>query len=192
MGEGSRGAATLPAALLIAAAALSGCATATAGNRVADSSSAFAVFSRPQRVSDTVPAPLWNHPESADPDVHTDRRAATSKDLTIYLVHAQPDWICLVTDEVPGHDTVGGEGCSPGTVALSQGMWMTFGTAQPDPTRDRTVFVVPDGYTSTITKGTFVMAGQGVLVVQGDGVDATLSNADGRTMHLSSPARSQR
>ncbi len=192
MGKGSRRAAILLSALLVAAAAMGGCSTATTGDPVTDSSSAFAAFTRPQHDSDTVPATLWNHLDSTVPDVHTDRRVATSKDLTIYLVHAEPDWLCLVTDEVPGHDTVGGEGCSPGSIALSQGMWMTFGTADPNPVRDRTVFVVPDGFTATITKGTFVMVGQGVLVVQGNGVDAVLSNADGRTLHLSSPTRTQR
>ena len=75
---------------------------------------------------------------------------------------------------------------------IAHGMLEGWEDDPSDPSSDHTLVLVPDGYTAAITKGTFELAGQGVLVVQGDGVDVTLTNNEGRTVHLSNPARSQR
>lgn len=182
------------AALLLAAVGLPGCsAPLVAGVGGTDSSSAFSAFSRPQRPNDMVPASLWTPPDTTPtvPDVHTDRRVAVSADLAVYVVHTELDILCMVVQELPGQAS-GGQLCSPGPDVIAQGMVMGSGSNTSDATRDRTAVLIPDGYTATITKGTFVLSGQGVLVAQGDGVEVTLTNGAGRTLHLATPARSQR
>src|ERR1700709_2119601 len=99
------------AALLMVTCGLSGCSSQSAGVAGTDSSSAFSAFSRPQRPNDVVPASLWT-PLDTTPtvsDVHTDRRVAPSKNLAVYLVHAAPDFLCLIVQDLPGQST-GGQG----------------------------------------------------------------------------------
>lgn len=182
------------AAMFLLACALSSCsAHSVAGQASTDSSSAFSAFSRPQRPDDVVPASLWTPMDTTltVSDIHTARRVATSKDLAVYLVHAEPDFLCLVVQELPGQGT-GSEGCDDGTNVIARGMVAGWGNDTSDPTSDHTAVLVPDGYTAAITKGTFELAGQGVLVARGDGVEVTLTNNAGSTLHLSSPPRSQR
>jgi hypothetical protein len=156
-------------------------------------SSAFSAFLRPQRPNDVVPASLWTPLDTTPtvPDVHTDRRVATSKSLAVYLVHAAPDFLCVIVQDLPGQGT-GGQGCDHGPSVIARGMVEGWEGDTSDPTSDHTAVLVPNGYTAAITRGKFELAGQGVLVVQGDGVEVTMTNNDGRTIHLSMPARSQR
>ncbi len=181
------------AALFLVAGSLFGCSTHSAGVAGTDSSSAFSAFSRPQQPNDMVPASLWTPLDTTPtvPDVHTDRRVAVSKNLAVYLVHAAPDFLCVIVQDLPGQGT-GGQGCDHGASVIARGMLEGWGSNSSDPSSDHTVVLVPDGYTAAITKGTYELAGQGVLVVKGDGVAVTLTNNDGQTLHLSNPARSQR
>lgn len=181
------------AAALLTVGGLSSCSTQFAGTASTDSSSAFSAFLRPQRTGDVVPAALGTPLDTAPTvaDVHTDRRVATSKTLAVYLVHAAPDYLCVVVQELPGEGT-GAQGCDHGTGVIARGMLETFGGDPADPTSDHTAVLVPDGYTATINKGTFELAAQNVVVVRGDGVELTLTSNDGRTLRLSNPPRSQR
>ncbi|MET3808850.1 hypothetical protein ABIB25_005880 [Nakamurella sp. UYEF19] len=124
-------------------------------------------------------------------DVHTDRRVAKSKSLAVYLVHSAPDVLCVVVQELPGVST-GSQSCNAGTDVVAHGLVQGWSGDASDPATDHTLVLVPDGYTAAITNGTFELAGQGVLVAQGDGVEVTLTNNEGRTLRLSTPARSQR
>ena len=107
----------------------------------------------------------------------------------VFLVHADPDMLCVVTQELPGQNA-GTLGCDSGPYVIARGMFGTWGSA--DPASDTTAVLVPDRYTATITKGTFLIAGQGVILAQGDGVDVTLTNNAGHTLHVSSPPRPAR
>ena len=181
------------AALVLVTSGLAACSTHSAGVADTDSSSAFSAFSRPQQPNDIVPASLWTPLDTTPtvPEVHTDRRAAVSKNLAVYLVHAAPDFLCVIVQDLPGQNT-GGQGCDRGPSVIAHGMLLGWADDSSDLSSHHTVVLVPDGYTAAITKGTFELAGQGVLVVLGDGVAVTLTNNDGRTLHLSLPAHSQR
>jgi hypothetical protein len=109
--------------------------------------------------------------------------------MNVYLVHADPDWLCMVVDERPGQSTAGGESCNPGTHVLTQGFWLSWQKGGSDASHDRTAVMVPDGYTAVISRGTLVLAGQGVLIAQGNGVEITLTNAAGHVQNLVSPRR---
>jgi hypothetical protein len=176
---------------LIIASATTACSSTLAGQGTPDSSTAFAVFARPERPSDTVPPGLWNSPVTPWPStaVHIDRRVATNRTLNVYPAHADPDWLCLVTDERPGQSAAGGESCTPGSQALANGFWMSWQTGGLDADHDRTAVMVPDGYTAVVSRGTLVLVGQGALVAQGNGVEITLTNAGGHTQQLVSPHR---
>ncbi len=181
------------AVLVLVAGVLSGCSTRVSGIGSTDSSSAFSAFSRPQRPIDPVPASLWTPPDTTRatvPDAHTDRRVATSKYLAVYLIHVEPDVLCVVVQDLPGQST-GGQGCDNGPHAIASGLMLGWRNHDSAPATDHTAVLVPDGYTATITKGTFELAGQGVLVVQGNGIEVTLRGNEGRTIHLSSPPRPQ-
>lgn len=182
------------AAVFLLAGGASGCSShSVAGEGTTNSSSAFSVFAQPQRPIDEPPASLWTPVDTTPtvPDVHTSRRIATSETLAVYLIHTDADFLCVVIQELPGKGS-GSEGCSPGTAVIDRGMVQGWETGTTDPTSDHTAVLVPDGYTATITKGTFELAGQGVLVARGDGVDIALTNSAGHTLHLSTPNRSQR
>ena len=181
------------AANLLAMGVLSGCSMQQIGGVAAtDSSSAFSAFSRPQRPNDVVPAAVWT-PLDTSPsrsDLHNDRKIAAGEDLAVYLVHAQPDVLCLVVQDLPGQAS-GGQDCDDGPTVVAHSMTLGWATTS-DPGHDRTAVLVPDGYTATVTRGTFVLAGQGVVVAQGDGVEVALTNNAGRTLRLFGPTRSQR
>ena len=181
------------AVLFLVISGLSGCSTQSAGTAGTDSSSAFSAFTRAQRPNDVIPASLWTPLDTAPTvaDEHTSRRVAISKNLAVYLVHAAPDFLCVIVQDLPGRGT-GGLGCDHGPDVIAHGMLEGWEDDTSDPGSDHTVVLVPDGYTAAITKGTFELAGQGVLVAQGDGVEVTLTNNEGRALHLSNPARSHR
>lgn len=116
-----------------------------------------------------------------DSPAHTDRRVSINADLAVFLVHiAAPDFLCLVTQELPGQNS-GGQGCDSGPNVIANGMVQSWGSA--DPASDTTAVLVPDGYTATITKGTFSMAGQGA--VRPAALDAGRGSAAGGYTNLS-------
>ncbi|MET3808169.1 hypothetical protein ABIB25_005198 [Nakamurella sp. UYEF19] len=153
-----------------------------------DSSFAFAIFSRPERTTDHIPAPLWNEPSpSTSGEAPTVRLAVNGDQRQIYVVHTSDDQICVVADGNPGVDTIGGQGCAPGTVATLR--LLTFGVHEGVAANDWTAVLIPDGGTVTINRGTFVAAGGGVLIVRGNGIAVTVTGTNGGPLQLTIAGR---
>ena len=165
-----------------------GCAAATvAGTPVtaaADPRAAFGAFARPAQPTDRLPDHLTisGSSGSTEPDA---RKVASWPGTDVFLAFAPPDMLCLMVDTRPGPGATGGVGCGPASTAADRGMGSVIGAGDSGTLG---VVLIPDGATATMNGGVIVAVGDGVIGVQpdqrSDGIDITLTFADGHTAHL--------